>query len=193
MPFPELGPAVVRHGSGAEEVVLIRAVTGTQDGFTVGAIAALDGIWVEIHVREGGRVHVTGSAAAWRKLGKPIPSTEKDPWAPERLLIPEFAELVGVMADLGMRRWTGQFRLDLTGHEGDAERAAGCVLKEMAWGTPAGAAALSELSSRREWYPELPVEKGVARVAALLASYEVRLRAREARLGERKAEQLALI
>lgn len=148
---------------------------------------------MEIHVREGGRVRVTGSAAAWRKLGKPIPSTEKDPWAPERLLIPEFGDLVGVMADLGMRRWTRQFRLDLTGYEGDAERAAGCVLKEMARGTPAGAAALSELSSQREWYPELPVEKGVARVAALLASYEVRLRAREAQLGEGKAEQLALI
>ncbi|MCL6649450.1 MAG: hypothetical protein K6U89_14080 [Chloroflexi bacterium] len=92
-----------------------------------------------------------------------------------------------------MRRWTGQYRLDLTGHEGDAERAVDGVLKQMAQGTPAGAAARSELSSQREWYPELPVEEGVARVAALLACYEARLRAREARLGEGKAEQLTLI
>lgn len=186
MPLPGLGPARVRHASGAEEVLLIRWVSGSNTGVTIGAIMPADGVRIEVDVPEGSPVRVTelGSAAWQKAVGKPVPDTGKDPWAPERVCIPEFPAMIAVLDELGVRKWTGDYRLNRPGHEGDAERTATAILEEMWRGVPAREAALSRLEGL-DWYRQpLKVEEGAERLAQILVPYGTRLRQRAERLAQ---------
>lgn len=155
IPMPALGPARVRYPNGTEKVLLTRWVSGSRDGLVIGALTPAHGIRVEVEVLEESPLRTQVSklgSEAWKKAtGRPVPKTDVDPWAPERQRIPEFAAMSAVLDELGVRKWTGEFRLDRPGHEGDAERTVTAILEGMERGVPARTAARVALE-RLDWY-----------------------------------------